>query len=560
MSMEDLLGQLKGHTDTVRMTADEKSAMRSRLSEYMALRPVRSVAPMRHGTAKTRMISNLFARPMPILAAILSLMLAGGGVSYAAEGAMPGDTLYPVKVRVNEEVRAALTLDAEAKAQWETARAERRLNETRALLEADAATPELLDKLEARFDAHEERIESVITKIEEKKGPEVAARISSQLEASLAAHKAILEKLSAGVDVDVKAEFDAAFAAEGIVAKVGQASERAKEVRERTEKDVHDEQAARRAAALANVKLRVAADMEAKFFARLGGETGGIGERVLLGLQESIAAAKRFIAVGDGAMEDGAFNDAFRAYNEAIRELRGAEIFAEGGHVVAAVKKEVVVEDEQEEKARIEVKVKDGDDQAAVKLPVKLPVKDVVVDVDVAARYRADGKRVVAVSESEKLRARIDGYAREGHTWTAGKDAHTAALGIIAQGDAQFAAKKFDAAFESFYQAYSKANGALGMYVYAPKEESVKDTSSVDADARARAEMKRGYAMDAIANYEKTIAYKIDAVGENHEFVIALRVNLASAEDFVAEGDAKFSAGSYDAAYESYLAVWSVLK
>ena len=65
---------------------------------------------------------------MPIIL-ILALMFGGGGISYAAEGAVPGDALYPIKVSVNEEVRDLVAFSPEAKADWETRRLERRLAE-----------------------------------------------------------------------------------------------------------------------------------------------------------------------------------------------------------------------------------------------------------------------------------------------------------------------------------------------------------------------------------------------------------------------------------------------
>jgi hypothetical protein len=249
--MEDRFQQLRDHADTVRLTADEKGAMRSRLSAYMTMRPLRARATESFAK-KTGWMFRLSPKLMPYSAAVLSLLLAGGGVSYAAEGAMPGDTLYPVKVHVNEEVRGAFTTDDEGKAAWETFRAERRLDEARTLLEEDkAVAPELLDDLEVRFAEHETRVEETITKLEENHGSEAAARISSHLETSLAAHKMILDRLSKKGTDDAKAvDEQVSDSAERVVPeedraerfakKVGKAQERAGQIRERTEREVQD--------------------------------------------------------------------------------------------------------------------------------------------------------------------------------------------------------------------------------------------------------------------------------------------------------------------------------
>jgi hypothetical protein len=560
------------------MTADETAAIRSRLSEYMALRPVRNVAAPRQQTAHAK-IPNLSPKLMPFMAAFLSLLLAGGSVSYAAEGSLPGDTLYPVKVRVNEEVRAALTLDAEAKAEWEASRAERRLAEATALMEAKVATPEALDRIEENFAKHEERVEATIAIIEEKKGPEAAARISSHLEASLAAHKTILEKFSGEDDADVSAESDVAVVTNGlpqssarILAKVEKAKEKAKSVRERTEKEVTDEHAAKRAGELADVKLRVTLEIATKLEARLDGNEEGIGARVLLSLDESIVAAERLIATGDAALAEGRYNDAFRAYNEAVRELRGAEIFAQGDFAVAketkvAVAKETkVAEGDVEVEAKAEVKV---ETKIAPPAFIEKIVKPIVPirwgdehddDAGDEARLRADaeGKRGYAVTEIDRLRARIAAFAADGHDWTDGKASLAKAEAYLADGDAQFSAARYAEAYASFKEAYHIATGANGQYVYVPKE-PVDEEDDGDAEARARAEMKRGYAMSALDAYEASIAVKIGYVGEDHEYVAEMRARLAAGEAKVAEGDALLAAGSYDAAYEAYLGVWGEL-
>jgi tetratricopeptide (TPR) repeat protein len=182
---------------------------------------------------------------------------------------------------------------------------------------------------------------------------------------------------------------------------------------------------------------------------------------------------------------------------------------------------------------------------------------DASFSADAAARANAEGKRAYAQEEIAKLRARIAAFAADGYAWSDGKASLADAEEHRAEAEARFSAGRYDAAYESFKEAYHIAVGANGQYVYVPKE---PEQGSIDTEARARAEMKRGYAMDAIGRHEETIAYKTDALGEMHEFVMELRANLALAKESVAEGDARFEAGNYDGAYESYLQVWSELQ
>lgn len=76
--------------------------------------------------------TKIFATMLVILASIM-------GTSFAAERSVPGDSLYAFKLGVNENVRWALSIGAEADARWEIAKIERRAHE-RAVLEARSQT------------------------------------------------------------------------------------------------------------------------------------------------------------------------------------------------------------------------------------------------------------------------------------------------------------------------------------------------------------------------------------------------------------------------------------
>ena len=56
-----------------------------------------------------------FEKLMPIALILTLAVLASTGVSLAAEQALPGDFLYPIKVGVNERVQASLAATPKAK-------------------------------------------------------------------------------------------------------------------------------------------------------------------------------------------------------------------------------------------------------------------------------------------------------------------------------------------------------------------------------------------------------------------------------------------------------------
>ena len=110
----------------------EKATMKDALRENMKLSPVHR--PLR----SSPMPSAYFPYTWAILqgkkrfvAPIMLLLIVGGSTSYAAEGTVPGDLLYPVKINVNESVFSALSFSAVSKAKWAVEKVGRRLAEAK---------------------------------------------------------------------------------------------------------------------------------------------------------------------------------------------------------------------------------------------------------------------------------------------------------------------------------------------------------------------------------------------------------------------------------------------
>ncbi len=144
--------QFKKQSEGIRLKATERADLRARLSAYMEYHPL--PATMRETSVTVPPGVGLASQPyiaLPInwfyvrgaaTAFALFLMVT---VPVAAEYTAPGDVLYPVKVRFNEEVRSTLTLNPYEKIEWETERLERRISEARLL----ASEGKLTDEIEA---------------------------------------------------------------------------------------------------------------------------------------------------------------------------------------------------------------------------------------------------------------------------------------------------------------------------------------------------------------------------------------------------------------------------
>jgi hypothetical protein len=81
-------------------------------------------------------------------------LLAGGGTSYAAQGAVPGEVLYPVKVGVNENVRTALAFSSRDKAAVETELIAERLEEAQRLAAEGKLDAKAEADIQTRVAAH----------------------------------------------------------------------------------------------------------------------------------------------------------------------------------------------------------------------------------------------------------------------------------------------------------------------------------------------------------------------------------------------------------------------
>lgn len=131
---------------------NQKTQMREKLSAYADLHAVGGVTVHEDVRSNENIqhvsVWGLFTRRtqfMYLNATLLIALALGGGTAVAAEGALPGDTLYPVKVHVNENVRGALAIGANAEATLQTELLNERIEEAEMLaargeLEGDTAT------------------------------------------------------------------------------------------------------------------------------------------------------------------------------------------------------------------------------------------------------------------------------------------------------------------------------------------------------------------------------------------------------------------------------------
>lgn len=143
----------------IRLDGEAKLRIREQLVAYSELHSMPAVEEKPFNGVS--FISSMFGHSRRLLATTLALalLLVGGGAStFAAEKAVPGDVLYPVKVGINEPVAAVFAGSGEAQARHHARLAVRRVQEAEVLRARGALTPETEEELSAKIDAETTKV------------------------------------------------------------------------------------------------------------------------------------------------------------------------------------------------------------------------------------------------------------------------------------------------------------------------------------------------------------------------------------------------------------------
>lgn len=188
-NLNDRLNTLKRD---IALADGERARMRAHLAALSSGAPV----PSPYAAS----FSFLSLRAYGAALAALVLLVSGTGVSQAASRALPGDFLYPVKVRVNEPVARALAPSASAKAEADIRHAEERLREVEVLAarsEEDARdVAYIAEEVATRLARAGARAQALLARGKE----EDADRIRSRVEAARLAHADLLAAQAESVD------------------------------------------------------------------------------------------------------------------------------------------------------------------------------------------------------------------------------------------------------------------------------------------------------------------------------------------------------------------------
>jgi len=192
----DEINKIKEAIKKISLSGEEKEALLGKVAAYVRETPI-GERPVAESYALYFALTKTAAskKYVQVFAVVLFFILCGG-VSLAANSALPGDFLYPIKVNVNEQIETMFAFGTVAEAQVAARHADERLSEAEKLVVKGKIEASAKAKIKTNFKNRAEHVSRLLTKMRQEKGAEAAARASSQFEGSLRAHHSILAKLA----------------------------------------------------------------------------------------------------------------------------------------------------------------------------------------------------------------------------------------------------------------------------------------------------------------------------------------------------------------------------
>lgn len=337
--MKKILKQSFRTLQTFRLTDEERRDVRTTLAAYLTAHPRPTHAHVYHqsdesrvdvaaaiGTTPARAGVKLFFPahlfgPRIIAGAFVGVVVLGTsiGISRAAEFALPGTLLYPVKIHINEPVRLLANQTPEARAQVQLLIVERRLEEAEQLAVLGKLENIASASLETRMQQATGNVYATIETFAANDDLTAASRISTRLSTTLRAHQEIIISLSANAKSNTTTPRTIS-----IVTTIENETITGDEVSSGLDKSLSDKKSARQQATATQRKLE-AQQAVTRAEKTLEEIKANLTETVYERLVERLNAAQAMIQTGDETFAEEQFADAFRSFDKA---LRGAEALA----------------------------------------------------------------------------------------------------------------------------------------------------------------------------------------------------------------------------------------
>jgi len=312
--------QLKILQKTV-MDTEEKSAIRNAVVSYTRENPILVRKPdhsrLQYGTSDT--INNKIITKTRMTIALIIALLLSGGTSFAAESALPGDILYPIKVNVNEKAQEIIAVSNESETKVQAKLAGRRLEEAEKLAVSGKLNAETSKDLKARFEEHSNKAKEYQTKAQEEKGTGATASLDSDFEISLGMHEKLLGDI-ANSKPEMKGYIDGILG--GVQIHLKEASDDRTDFEAKAFVGTGTEMKASAEGALKAAQNKI--DEVKKF---IEPKKDSLNAGVKAGFDAQMKVAESMIVEGTAKIEAQEYVSAFELFKKASREAQSAKLF-----------------------------------------------------------------------------------------------------------------------------------------------------------------------------------------------------------------------------------------
>jgi hypothetical protein len=186
--MNNLIHKFKQSAKHIRMSVAEKSRVRNFVISFIN---------NKQSIPSPYSFIQFFSKGRVAAAAIIfALVIASAGTSYAADQSLPGETLYPIKINVNEALQSFVTFGTGAKVALALDRAKERLEEAEELSVQGKLNPETQAIILSNFTSQTDEIKAQAAVLVSTDNQSAANTVSNELQATVQAHAQILKAVA----------------------------------------------------------------------------------------------------------------------------------------------------------------------------------------------------------------------------------------------------------------------------------------------------------------------------------------------------------------------------
>ncbi len=316
---------------SIRLSKSEKDEIRANLHALMAREPisghVRDVSLVNHVTQWSKQaISMVFSlikqHGMPVVIVLLITLIAGGGVSYASESALPGTVLYPVKIHINEGVQSVFMVSSERRGAWEAELLNRRLQEAELLAYNNRFTGSAKTEVESLIRLQSQKLRKLAQVLLDRGEVNIASVVSTNLEIPLRVHEVLLQRLAVTAPENQDEDIQSLATALSVEKR------EVEKVRADLESKEHVLLGGNRVAAVQG-KLVSSANTLRRVQNAFSKTENTLGDGTISDVKAKLSLADGLRSEGAEALEDNDLERAYESFQGAIRLGREAQLLVE---------------------------------------------------------------------------------------------------------------------------------------------------------------------------------------------------------------------------------------